>query len=68
MERRRAYADASYVLPVTDTDAIAELCKKEKIDGIITSFSDLLMECMVKIAAKADLPVLSETGAASVVS
>ena len=52
----RAYADASYVLPVTDTDAIAELCKKEKIDGIITSFSDLLMECMVKIAAKADLP------------
>ena len=52
----RAYADASYVLPVTDTDAIAELCKKEKIDGIITSFSDLLMECMVKIAAKAHLP------------
>lgn len=52
----RAYADASYILPVTDTDAIAELCKKEKVDGIITSFSDLLMECMVKIAAKADLP------------
>ena len=52
----RAYADASYVLPVTDTDAIAELCKKERVDGIITSFSDLLMECMVKIAAKADLP------------
>ena len=53
----RAYADASYVLPVTDTDAIAELCKKERVDGIITSFSDLLMECMVKIAAKADLVV-----------
>ena len=52
----RAYADTSYVLPVTDTDAIADLCKKEKVDGIITSFSDLLMECMVKIAAKAGIP------------
>ena len=52
----RAYADASYVLPVTDTDAIAELCKKERVDGIITSFSDLLLECMVKIADRAGIP------------
>ncbi len=52
----RQYADASYVIPVTDIDAVAELCQKEKVDGIITSFSDLLMECMVKIAEKAGLP------------
>lgn len=52
----RQYADASYVLPVTDIDAVAELCRKEKVDGIVTSFSDLLMECMVKIADKAGLP------------
>lgn len=52
----RAYADASYVIPVTDTDAIAKLCIEENVDGIITSFSDLLMECMVKIAAKAGIP------------
>lgn len=51
----RQYADASYVIPVTDIDAVAELCKKEKVDGIVTSFSDLLMECMVKIADKAGL-------------
>ena len=37
----RQYADASYVIPVTDIDAVAELCQKEKVDGIITSFSDL---------------------------
>lgn len=52
----RQYADASYVIPVTDIEAVAELCRKEKIDGIVTSFSDLLMECMVKIAARAKLP------------
>ena len=52
----RQYADASYVIPVTDIDAVAELCQKEMVDGIITSFSDLLMECMVKIAEKAGLP------------
>ena len=28
----------------------------KKIDGIITSFSDLLLECMVKIADRAGLP------------
>ena len=54
----RQYADASYVIPVTDIDAVAELCQKEKVDGIITSFSDLLMECMVKIERKRDCPAI----------
>ena len=58
----RQYADASYVIPVTDIDAVAELCQKEKVDGIITSFSDLLMECMVKIAEKAGLPCYLKPG------
>ena len=52
----RQFADASYVIPVTDIDSVAELCRKEHVDGIVTSFSDLLMECMVKIAEKAELP------------
>ena len=52
----RQFADASYVIPVTDIDSVAELCRKEHVDGIVTSFSDLLMECMVKIAEKADIP------------
>lgn len=67
MEKRGHMLMHRMFCPVTDTDAIAELCKKERVDGIITSFSDLLMECMVKIAAKADLPMLSETRADSVV-
>lgn len=52
----REFADASYVIPVTDIDAVAKLCKDENVDGIITSFSDLLLECMVKIADKAGIP------------
>ena len=52
----RAYADASYVIPVTEIQAVADLCIQEKVDGILTSFSDLLLECMVKIADRAGLP------------
>ena len=52
----RQYADEDYVIPVTDIDKVASLCKEKKVDGIITSFSDLLLECMVKIADKAKLP------------
>lgn len=52
----RQYADASYTLPVTDILAIADLSRREKADAIITSFSDLLFECMVKIASLAGLP------------
>lgn len=51
----KAYADKTYHINVEKTDEIAELCKKEQVDGIITSFSDRLFECMVKIAHKANL-------------
>lgn len=49
-------ADRAYDVDVRSIDEIAEICKKEEVDGIITSFSDLLFECMVKISAKAGLP------------
>ena len=52
----RAFADENYVIAVTNIQAIADLCKEKKVDGIITSFSDLLLECMVKIADRAGLP------------
>lgn len=52
----RTYADKAYTIPVTDVDAIALMCREEGVDRIITSFSDLLLECMVKIADKAGLP------------
>lgn len=49
-------ANKSYTIDVRDTDKIAAMCKEEDADGIIASFSDLLAECLVKIAAKAGLP------------
>lgn len=52
----RPYADEDFVIPVTDIEKIARLCKEKKVDGILTSFSDLLLECMVKIADAAGLP------------
>lgn len=51
----KSAADKSYDIPVTEIDTIAEICRRENINGIITSFSDLLFECMVKIAHKAGL-------------
>lgn len=52
----RQYASRSYVIQVTETQRIADICRREQVDGILTSFSDLLMECMVNIAAAAGLP------------
>lgn len=52
----KALADLSYDIPVTDIDQIADVCRKHQVDGILTGFSDLLLECMVKIAAAANLP------------
>lgn len=49
-------ADAAYDIDVQEIQTIAEICKKEQVDRIITSFSDLLLECMVKIADTAGLP------------
>lgn len=51
----KKYAHKSFDIDVRNTDAIAELCKEEGVNGIIASFSDLLFECLVKIAAKAGL-------------
>ena len=40
----REFADEAFQIPVTDTEQIACLCREKEIDGIITSFSDLLLE------------------------
>lgn len=51
----KAHADKAYDINVGEIDAIVDMCRLEKVDGIITSFSDYLFECMVKIAEKAGL-------------
>jgi formate-dependent phosphoribosylglycinamide formyltransferase (GAR transformylase) len=52
----RTWADRDYVADVRDVDRIAEICKKEKINAIITSFSDIMFEMMVRIADRAGIP------------
>ena len=49
-------ADESFNIDVREIDQIAKVCRQEHIDYIVTSFSDRLFECMVKIAQKAQLP------------
>lgn len=51
----KQHADKYYDIPPGNIEEIAEMCKKEQVDGIITSFSDYLFECMVKIAKLANL-------------
>ncbi len=51
----KSFADKAYDIDVGDTEAIAAMCRAEHADGIITSFSDYLFECMVKIAEAAGL-------------
>ncbi len=52
----KAFADRSYDIDVRDIPALAAMAKEEKVDAIITSFSDLLFETMVKTAGAAGLP------------
>ncbi|MDO4501621.1 MAG: ATP-grasp domain-containing protein [Coriobacteriia bacterium] len=49
-------ADAAFTIDVRNTQAIAQLCREQRVDGIITSFSDLLAECMANICAATGLP------------
>lgn len=57
----KSFADKAYDIDVGNIDEIAAMCIKEKADGIITSFSDYLFECMVKIAKKANLKCYFDT-------
>ncbi len=51
----KKYADAAYHIDVNQVEEIVQLCKRERIDGIIGSFSDLLFERITEIADRANL-------------
>ena len=40
----KGLADRAYTIDVRNTSEIVALCREERIDGIVTSFSDLLFE------------------------
>ncbi len=48
-------ADTFYNIDIRQVDEIADICRKEQVDGIIASFSDILFEHLIKIASKAGL-------------
>ncbi len=52
----RKRADLSAVVPVTDTQALADLCRENRVDAVVASFSDLLFECGTRAAHAAGLP------------
>lgn len=47
---------AAYDVDVRDAEAVAEIAHREKAAAITTAYSDLLLECMVRIADLAQLP------------
>lgn len=49
-------ADKFALVSATDVDALVELCKKEKIDGITTGFVDLLLEPCYEVSQRLGLP------------
>lgn len=52
----KKYADKSFMVSTTDVDAVVELCKKEKIDGIFTGNVDLLLPYYAQICEKLGKP------------
>ena len=56
----RKWADRAYTADVREIDRIAAIIKEEKIDHILTSFSDIMFECMVLIADRAGIPCYME--------
>lgn len=49
-------ADEHYEVSITDVDAVVELIKKEKFDGVFVGFNDMLLPFYAEICRKANLP------------
>ena len=54
--------DRAYDVDVREAPSLARYCRQEHVDAIITSFSDLLFENMVKAADLAGLKCYLRTG------
>lgn len=52
----KKYADKACMVSTTDVDAVVELCKKEKVDGVFTSFIDSMLPYARKVCDIMGLP------------
>lgn len=49
-------ADEAFLVSATDIDAVVDLIKKEKIDGVLVGFNDMLLPYYAQICEKSGLP------------
>lgn len=49
-------ADKAYLVSTTDIDAVVDVCKKEKVDGLFTAFTDSMLPYARKICDRLGLP------------
>lgn len=52
----KKYADKACMVSTTDVDAIVELCKNEKVDGVFTSFIDSMLPYARKVCDRMGFP------------
>lgn len=51
----KKYADRFYDVDIRQAERVAQICREEKVDGVIGSFSDIIFENLVRIADQAGL-------------
>lgn len=49
-------ADKAYMISTTDTDALVEMCKKERVDGVFIAFIDSMLPYAKKLCDRLNLP------------
>ncbi len=49
-------ADKAYLVSTTDIDAVCEVCKNERVDGVFTAFTDSMLPYARKICDKMGFP------------
>ena len=52
-------SDESYMVSAIDVDAVVELCKKIKVDGVLTTYNDLLLPYAQEICKKLNFPFIA---------
>lgn len=49
-------SDEAWNISWSEIDKLADICKKEKIDGVIAGFSEFRVDCMIQLCKKLNLP------------